>query len=94
MAVPDVVPDRSLDQEFFDLVYGDPDLVAAAFDELVAASWGRPPAAGGGGVADHRPRRPRRSHGGPLRATGGADHHRRPVCRWQRGPPRWRSSRR
>jgi hypothetical protein len=87
MAVTEVLPDRSLDQDFFDLVYGDPDLVAAAFDELVAASWGRPPAAGGGRIGDHRPRRPQRDRGGPHRATVGAECHLRPGCRWQRGPP-------
>lgn len=87
MAVTEVLPDRSLDQEFFDLVYGDPELVDAAFDELVEASWGRPPAAGGGRTHDHRPRRPRRAYRSPRRVTAGAEVYLRPTCRWQRGPP-------
>ncbi|HEU4946813.1 MAG TPA: hypothetical protein VFT31_06650 [Kribbella sp.] len=83
----EVLPERSLDQEFYDLVYGDPDLLAADFDELVAASWGRPPASDGRFTQGHRPRRPRHVRGGPHPSIGEAQTHPRPACRWQRGPP-------
>lgn len=34
----------TLDEQFLDLVYSDPQLLAAEFEEIIAAEWSQPPA--------------------------------------------------
>jgi hypothetical protein len=52
---------RGVEQEFYDLLLDDADLLRAEFDELIAAAWsGTPPARPGGSIARPHPnRRPR-----------------------------------
>ncbi len=77
----------SIDEQFWDLLFDDPDLLRAEFDALIAAAWsGAPPARPGRYLTRPDPnRRPR---------SGTADRHTgRPVrCRSvarsrQRSPP-------
>jgi len=82
---------RTVDEQFFDLICSDADLVAAEFEAIVAAEWPEPPT-----------RRPGRGTAGGHRGAGGA---RRPadavrdlgppacepqIDRWarERSPPR------
>jgi hypothetical protein len=49
---------RNLDEQFFDLICGDADLLAAEFDAIIAAEWSAPPDDGPGrGTSGRHPRR-------------------------------------
>jgi hypothetical protein len=81
---------QCVDDQFFDLIYGDADLLAAEFDAIVAAEWPQPPGEGAGRGAAGR-------HPGGGSTRGAADPVRGPVSRprhpgiggWarQRSPP-------
>ena len=80
----------SVDEQFFDLICNDAELLAAEFDAIIAAEWpAPPPSTPGRGVAGDHPtggaaRRAIASSGGPLSRS------RRPgIGEWfrQRSPP-------
>lgn len=82
---------RTVDEQFVDLICGDADLLAAAFDAIIAAEWPEPPAGrpGHGSAAGGHPGR-----GAARRATqpvrGLVDRPRHPgIGGWarQRSPP-------
>ena len=52
---------QTVDEQFYDLICADADLVAAEFDAIIAAEWPEPPA-----------RRPRRRDAGGCRGSGRA----------------------
>ena len=56
---------QTVDEQFYDLICADADLVAAEFEAIIAAEWPEPPA-----------RRPRRRDAGGRRGSGRA---RRPA---------------
>jgi hypothetical protein len=89
-ATGEAIVERSVDEQFLDLICGDAELLAAEFDAIIAADWHTPPAdrlgcsAAGGHPSDRAARR------GADPARGLASRPRHPgVGGWarQRSPP-------
>jgi hypothetical protein len=81
---------RTVDERFLDLIYGDPDLLAAEFDAIIAAEWpeprvGRP---GRSPAGRHPGRRPARRAAGPVQGLASRPRH-PGIGGWarQRSPP-------
>jgi hypothetical protein len=77
---------RSVDEEFFEIVYGDEELLAAEFDAIIAANWPAAPAGPTSGAS--RPVRGRSPSGGRVvRRRGDLSDSGRAGAR-ERSPPR------